>query len=418
MIFFKKMGKELSKERKIDISVEKTMKSIKSGYRVVPSMEIKAWKAYLTVMFVAGFSAALIWGSYISVYQTSKATGLVTLSTSSATASHKAGDEFPVQILLDTAEENIVAVQAIFNFNKSAIQVVNVDVSGSDFNYEIKNSVDADLGQGFLALAKPSPGTNGAAVKVATINLRSLLDINEPALQLKLDTFNAVSDSAAILDDGLGTNALRKLSSLFPAAAPLIISETSTPSPPPIQQGDFAISSKISLADTVVRLDWSNGTIAGSNYTVERKLGKADFIKVSEVGGGEMSFIDRSAKNGKSYIYRVCQINEAGEKSCTPEQRVRTLGKKKIFKPRLTSQIEEGKVRLNWNPAYPSDFNIILQRRSGKQKKFTSIATIYPEKNTYRDESITSGVKYIYRLAVSVRGKKTQYSNNIKIMAP
>ena len=159
MSFLKKMGKELSKERKIDISVEKTMKSMKSGYRVVPNMEIKAWKAYLAVTFVAGFSAALIWSAYLSIYPVSRATETpeVTLSTSSATAAHKAGDEFPVEILLNTAGKNIVAVQAIFNFDKNVIQVVNMDTSASDFNYEIKNSIDADTGQGFLALAKPTP---------------------------------------------------------------------------------------------------------------------------------------------------------------------------------------------------------------------------------------------------------------------
>jgi hypothetical protein len=406
MNFFKKMGKELGKQRTIDASVEKTLKSMRSGYRIVPSMEIKAWKAYLAVTFVAGFAAALIWGSYVSFYPVSRATGsdAVTLSVSSNVSSHKVGDEFPIQILLNTAEKNIVAVQAVFNYDKNSLQVVSVDISNSGFNYEIKNTIDANQGQGFLALAKPTPGANGAAVKVATVNLKALANINEPALQLKMDTFDAVSDSAAILDDGQGTNILRKLASIFPDV--------------PVSAAPFSISSKASLADTVVRLDWSNGTVGSGNYIIERKIGKANFAKISEVGSEATSFIDRSAKIGKLYVYRVCQINNAGEKSCAPEQQVKTLGKKKILKPRFSAQIEEGKVRLNWTPTYPSDFRLVLQRRSGKQKKFNSFATASPDTNTYRDESVTSGVKYMYRLVVSVRGKTTQYSNNIKITVP
>jgi hypothetical protein len=407
--FLKKMGKELGRQRKIDVSVEKTLKSIKSRYRVVPSMEIKAWKAYLAVTFAAGFAAALIWGSYMSVYQTSKATGPgeVTLSVSAAASSHKAGDEFPIQILLDTAEKNIVAVQVIFNYDKNTLQIINTDTSSSGFNNEVTNTIDSNQGQGFLALAKKTPGVNGVAVKVVTVNLRALADVGEPTLRLKLDTFNAVSDSAAILDDGLGTNVLRKLASLFPAAPT---------SSPPVQQGDFAISSKISLTDTVVRLGWSAGTVVGSNYIVERKLGKADYVKISEVGSGETSFIDRSVKTSKSYIYRICQVNNAGEKSCAPEQQIKTLGKKKIFKPRFTAINENGKVRLNWSPTYASGFNLVLQRKVGKQKAFKSFTAVSSDINTFLDENVAAGTRYIYRLVISAKGKKTQYSNNIKIV--
>lgn len=406
----------MSKQRSIDVSVEKTVRSVKSGYRIVPSMEIKAWKAYLAVMFAAGFCAALIWSAYVSIYPVLKADEIaqVTLSTSATEATHKMGDEFPIQIFLNTAGRNIVAVQVFFSYDKNALQVISSDISGSDFNHEIKNTIDMNQGQGFLALARPTPGVSGAAIKVATVNLKALADVREPVLRLKLDTFDAVSDSAAILDDGQGMNVLQKLAYIFPAETP----PSNPPSQQPVQQGEFGIISQISLTDTIVRLDWSSGPSESGNYIIERKTGKDDFSKIAETEENEKKFIDRSAKPSKLYAYRICQLNGVGDKICTLGKQVKTLGKKKILKPRFTAQVENGKIRLDWNPSYPADFKIVLQKRHDKQKKFTSFATASPETSTYQDEKATSGMKYTYRLVISVRGKMTQYSNNIKIKAP
>lgn len=405
------MGEELSKERKIDISVERTLQAVSSGYKVRPNMEIRAWKAYLAVTFVAGFSAALIWGSYMSVYQTSKAgSDEVTLSTSAVVASHKVGDEFPIQILLNTAGKNIVAAQAIFNFDKNAVRVVSMDTSASGFNYEIKNSIDASAGQGFLALAKPTPGANGTSVKIATVNLKALSDVSEPTLRLKLDTFNAVSDSAAILDDGRGTNVLQKLASIFPVGTP--------PSSPPVQQGEFSIVSQVSLADTIVKLDWSDGPSKSSNYIIERKTGKDAFSSVSEVDSARRSFADRGLKPNTAYVWRVCQ-QSGGGKNCTGEKTLRTLKKKGIFKPNLRASVENGKVNLSWSPSYAADFKVILQRKVGKAKKFATLSVISSDtQNSYLDETVVPGTAYVYQMIVQASKKSSQTTKQIKITVP
>jgi hypothetical protein len=420
MNFFKKMGEELSKQRKIDISVEKTIKSVKSGYEIVPSKEIKAWKAYLIVAFVAGFAAALIWGAYMSIYPVSKATGFVTLSTSAVVASHRSGEKFPVQIVLDTAGRNIVAVQAVYNYNKNALQVISADISGSGFNYEIKNTVDANQGQGFLALAKPTPGVSGAAVKVATVNLKALSDISEPTLRLKLDAFNAISDSAAILDDGLGTNVLQKLASIFPSKVPA--PKISSPPATTQQQNNFSLLSAVSLADTIVRLDWEEGPYENRNYIIERrnreKNKESEFSEVGQVGSDATFYIDRGVKAKKAYGWRICQ-NNGGEKVCTGEQAVRSIKKKRILKPRLIGGIENGKIRLSWSPTYTTDFMVIIQRKGGKSKKYSTISVVSSDtQNSYLDENIIPGTKYTYQISVRASKKKTQKSKKFKIVAP
>jgi len=407
MDFFKKLGRELGKKRTIDISVEKTLKSVKSGYKIVPSLEIKAPKAYLIITFMAGFSAALIWSAYMSVYPVSRAedTQQVTLSASAVAASHKTGDEFPVQILLDTAGKAIVAVQAVFNYDKNAVQVISVDTSGSDFNYEIKNSIDTESGQGFLALAKPTPGVSGAAIKVATVNLKALADVTEPVLQLKFDSLGAIADSAAILDDGNGTNVLQKVMNKLSTIVG--------------NNNGFTIESLVALTDTLVKVGWTEGISANANYLIERKTGKDDFSKMAETGSDARSFIDRSAKPSKLYAYRICQLNGTGEKTCTPGKQVKTPKKKKIFKPRLSAVLQDGKVNLSWIPTYTVDFRLVLQKKIGKAKKFTTLSTISSDsQSSYLDENVASGQQITYHLIVSAKKKTSQTARDIKIKIP
>ncbi|MFH0930022.1 MAG: hypothetical protein V1814_02105, partial [Candidatus Moraniibacteriota bacterium] len=57
----KKMNnKNGAKPRKIDESVEKTSKSLGSQFALISRMEIKAWKAYLALFFIAGLATAII----------------------------------------------------------------------------------------------------------------------------------------------------------------------------------------------------------------------------------------------------------------------------------------------------------------------------------------------------------------------
>lgn len=396
---------EGNKKRKIDESIEKTIRVVEKRYQIVPSMEVKAWKAYLIITFAAGFCAALIWASYMSIYPRSKATetAQVTLSLSVSSQTHKSGEEFPVDILLNTASKNIVAVQVIFSYNPGDLQLVNIDTSGSDFSYEVKNSVDSALGQGFVAVAKPHLGVSSDKAKIAKVNFKALKDVAEPAIQLKFDSSEAVTDSAAILDDSKGTNVLQRV---------LNGAEVET-------QNAFKISSIVGLADTVVKINWSDGPIADSDFAIERKEGKKDFAKIAEVGSEERAYVDRSARPSKLYAYRVCQQSGTGEKTCTDGSRVKTMKKKRIFKPRLVAMIENGKVKLTWSPTYTSDFSVFVQKRIGKQKKFTRLSVINSDSvNLYLDESVTSGQKLKYQILVAAKKKNTQKSKSIGIAVP
>jgi C1A family cysteine protease len=69
----KMQNKNGSKPRKIDESVEKTSESLSSQFALVSKMEIKAWKAYLALFFVAGLATAIIFSVQTNIQTKSAA---------------------------------------------------------------------------------------------------------------------------------------------------------------------------------------------------------------------------------------------------------------------------------------------------------------------------------------------------------
>jgi C1A family cysteine protease len=62
-----------SRPRKIDESIEKTSKSLGSQFALVSNMEIKAWKAYITLFFIAGIATAMIFSIQTNIQTKSSA---------------------------------------------------------------------------------------------------------------------------------------------------------------------------------------------------------------------------------------------------------------------------------------------------------------------------------------------------------
>lgn len=402
-----KKSKNNSQKRKIDQNVEGILDYFQRSYTIVPSREIKSWKSYLIITFVAGFCAALIWSAYISIYTTSEAeeTAQVTLFTSVLSSTHKTGEEYTVDILLNTAGKNIVAVQVVGNYNKDNLEVKSIDTSNSGFNFEVLSNIDSGQGKIFIARAKPHPGVNTTEAHVATLNLKALRSFNEPSVSLKLSSMNAVDDCAAILDDGKGTNVLEKLS------ARVVRNRTDK---------DFFVIRGESLTDTIARIEWSEGPYTGKKYEIERKItGAADFALVGQIDYGNNYYVDRSLRAKKTYFYRICQTPDEGEKICTREVSLKTQKKKVITKPRLSYQNQEGKILVYWVPVYSTDFQIFLQRRGGGSRKFQTIfSTSSNEINSYLDAGILKGQKYEYKLLIRAAGKNKQESKVIKALVP
>src|SRR4030042_3723398 len=70
----KKMpNKNSGRQRKIDEAVKKTTQTLGSQFALISKMEVKAWKAYLALFFVAGLATAIIFSVQTGIQTKSSA---------------------------------------------------------------------------------------------------------------------------------------------------------------------------------------------------------------------------------------------------------------------------------------------------------------------------------------------------------
>jgi hypothetical protein len=304
-----KTEKQRGKQRKIDQAVKKTTEGLGWQFAVISRREVKAWRAYLIIFFVAGFFSALIIGAYNRWYVQTKADIVpVVMSVVTDTDTHKAGDQYTDQILLDTGGQNVVAVQSIATYDKTKVQIVSIDDSASDFPNEIKKEDDSENGKIFVALAKPTPGVNSVRADIATVTIKVLADFTGSALAMKFDTPAAVDDSAAILDDGNGTNILTQVKNVVTNPTP----PPSTDTNPPVISGG-APSGELASGTTTTTLRVLTNENATCKYSDTSGKSYADMSNTfSSTGAKNHTTSLTGLADGKSYDYYVRCIDTAG----------------------------------------------------------------------------------------------------------
>lgn len=138
------------------------------------------------------------------------------LSLSPSSSSVKVGQEFFVDLMLNTKGYNVVAVASYLSYNPSDFQVVSIDTTNSIFGseYEIINfnakASHTPLGKIEIVKAKPKPGVNTNNGLVARIKFKALRAVNPVNDNITIDFVSAYSqnDSDVIADDGKGLDIL------------------------------------------------------------------------------------------------------------------------------------------------------------------------------------------------------------------
>lgn len=139
-----------------------------------------------------------------------------TLSLSPDNNTYNVGDEFIVNVLLNTAGKNVVAVGVYLNYDPSQLQVINIDTTNSIFgkSYEIINyngsASHTPAGKIEIVKSAPRPGVNTSNGLIAKINFRALSETtpSEDNVRFEFTSAYARDDSDVILDDGQGTDIL------------------------------------------------------------------------------------------------------------------------------------------------------------------------------------------------------------------
>jgi hypothetical protein len=123
---------------------------------------------------------------------------------------YKIGEEFTINVLINTVGSNVNAVAAYLSYNKNKIKAISIDISDSVFNIPIEQVINEKDGKIKVGLAKPTPGINTYNGKVAILHFKALSKTASDVENVYFD-FAKDSDlySGAFLNDKKGTNILK-----------------------------------------------------------------------------------------------------------------------------------------------------------------------------------------------------------------
>jgi len=119
------------------------------------------------------------------------------------------GDEFNIDVMVDTKDNNVVVVAAYLSYSKEEMEAINIDLANSPFPFVAEKQIIAQDGKIKITIGKPTPGINSSAGKVATVRFRAIKKVN-PTIENISFNFTQGSSlfSGVFIDDKQGTNAL------------------------------------------------------------------------------------------------------------------------------------------------------------------------------------------------------------------
>lgn len=170
---------------------------------------------------VRGAMTRLLSAIFLFCTMTTTATAS-TMQMTPAVSSVAVGEIFAVDVVVDSQSAALVVVDAILQYPPADLEVVAIDLGGSDFAFDFGLTpgtfpivnIDAISGSTQLVVARPTPGVIGGALTVARIYFKALAT-NSSSITFLYSGAGLGGDSNAVLDDGSGTDSLNGVTDMF-----------------------------------------------------------------------------------------------------------------------------------------------------------------------------------------------------------
>ncbi|MBU0712688.1 fibronectin type III domain-containing protein [bacterium] len=163
----------------------------------------------------------------------------------------------------------------------------------------------------------------------------------------------------------------------------------------------------ILIDDQSVCLNWDDNCKQEEGFVVECKIEGSAFAEIADLNANTETYTDTDLTYGKNYAYRVKAFADRNESNYSNELQATV----KIPTPtNLTATaIDDQSLRLTWtdNCAYESGYRIERNDGSG----FSNITELSADVTTYKDEGLTYGQSYSYRVKAYTDQNESNYSN-------
>lgn len=171
------------------------------------------------------------------------------------------------------------------------------------------------------------------------------------------------------------------------------------------------------LGTSKVLLTWQDNSNNENYFKIERKTSWTDFQQVGVVPFNTTSFRDSSSgmSAGNQYIYRV-KVFSSNDSATSSEVTVTTLS----FEPpsNLSAAVYNSKtIRLSWVNNNSYQLQIIVERKTGLNGTWNTLATVNSVPNQYDDATVQAGTTYYYRIKGFDGVNSSDYTNEAVITA-
>lgn len=161
-------------------------------------------------------------------------------------------------------------------------------------------------------------------------------------------------------------------------------------------------------SSTMISINWNDYLTDEKRYIIDKKVDSGVFTDLYWSSTNTTSYTDNNVAAGHTYTYRIRATDSTNVTySYTEELTFRT---DEVDKPNslLVTPVTYNQIDLKWTYANQKAYNTIIERRAENETNWYQIANIGIGQNTYSDKTISSGVKYYYKVrAVSTDKVKT-----------
>lgn len=158
---------------------------------------------------------------------------------------------------------------------------------------------------------------------------------------------------------------------------------------------DKPVISSISNGTAGVKLAWSQVQGAGGYYVYRKQDGDTSYTKIKAISSGtSTSYVDKTAKSGKTYSYKIMAYKGANSGSASAEKSITFVGVTTVND--VTNHVKG--VRVTWDRVSSASKYTVYRKAEG-ESNYKMIAAITPGSTvSYVDKTAVSGVTYSYRV--------------------
>ena len=266
------------------------------------------------------------------------------LSLSPNSGVYRVGATYSIDILVNTAGQNVSAASAYMTFDPALFTVVSIDTTGSAFSKESEMVIDNINGSLKIGRGAPASPVNQTNAKLATLNIQGKTDTVPPPTS---DNFRFVFtagvkalDSDVIKQGDLGEDILSGVDEGR---------YTLDGTPPP-----NIYSFSAAVGNNQISLTWTNP--ASSDFQGVKILRKTGSYPTSITDGTQVydstgtSYTDTGLSNGTTYYYTafsrdiVLNYSSGAQVSATPQDTTPPASITTLAATALTART----IRLNW----------------------------------------------------------------------